>query len=157
MTLLELLLGTSITALIVVGIVGLIYHEIITTTTTKNTLTVTHEITNAASWLSKDGMMANSTNLIGGTQPVNQLTLNWIERYDFINIPHSSSYYLSGTELHRDYDGIVTTVARDISMVEFSQSGSVLTVSISCTPSWGASDDTVKKTYRIYLRTEDGG
>ncbi len=100
--------------------------------------------------------MAESTDLVEGADLVNQLTLNWIERYDFANIPHSSSYYLEGTQLQRDYDGTVSTVARNISKIEFSQTGRLLTVSISCTPQWWDPQRTVQKTYRIYLRPAEG-
>ena len=100
--------------------------------------------------------MAESTGLVEGAHPADNITLTWIERWDFVNIPHSSSYYLEGTQLRRDYDGTVTTVAQDISNIEFSQTGRLLTVSISCTPRWWNSA-TVEKTYRIYLRTAEGG
>lgn len=157
MTLLELLVGMAITAMIMSGILALIYHEVTSTATTKTSVTVAHEITNAARWLSQDATMAESTDLVMGTDPVNHLMLAWVERYDFNNIPHSSSYSLYGSELRRNYDGTVTTVARNISKVEFSQDGSVLTVSISCTPQWRVADPTVEKTYRIYLRAAGEG
>ena len=98
--------------------------------------------------------MAASTDLMEEADPVDHLTLTWIERYDFVNIPHSSSYSLEGTQLRRDYDGIVTIVARNISKIEFSQTGRLLTVSISCTPRWWKSA-TVEKKYSIYLRTAE--
>ena len=70
-------------------------------------------------------------------------------------ITGSQSLSLSdGTQLIRDYDGAVKTVARKISNIEFSQVGSLITVSIDCSPQWaGDSAKTVRKTYRIYLRT----
>ena len=157
MTLLELLVGMAITAMILSGILALIYHEVTSTATAKASVTAAHEITNAARWLSQDAMMAESTDLAEGADSVNHLTLAWIERYDFANIPHSSSYSLCSTELRRDYDGTVTTVAQNISKIEFSQNGSVLTVSISCTPQWRVTNPTVEKTYRIYLRAAEEG
>jgi len=155
-TLLELLAAMAITALILTGVVGLIFQEFSGTATAKTSVTVAHEIGNAARWLSQDGMMAESTNLVEGAHPADNLTLTWIERRDFSDIPHSSSYYLEGAQLRREYDGTMTTVARDISKVEFSQAGNLLTVSISCTPRWWNSA-TVEKTYRIYLRPTEGG
>ena len=151
MTLIELLSGMAITAMIVVGIVGLIYHEVTTTSTTKTIVTTTQEITNAARCISKDAVMAESTDL-EGSQPANQVTLSWTERFDFTSIPHTSSYYLSGTDLQRDYDGQVNTVAQNISEVEFSQSDRMLTVSICCTSPWRVANPTVEKTYCIHLR-----
>jgi len=151
------MLGMAITAMVMSGIVGLIYHEVTTTATTKNIVSAAHEITNAARRFSQDAMMTESTDLVEGVQPVNHVVLSWVERYDFTDIPHSSSYYLEGTDLRRDYDGIITTVARDISTIEFSQSGSIITVSISCTPRWLSANPTTEKTYRIYLRVAEEG
>jgi len=152
MTLIELLVSMAITAMLVVGIGGLIYHEVTTTNTIKNIVTTTQEITSAAHSISKDAVMAESTDLVEGTQSANQVTLSWTERLDFVNIPHTSSYYLSGTDLQRDYDNQVNTVARNISKVEFSQNARMLTVSISCTSPWRVVNPTVEKTYCIYLR-----
>ena len=156
MTLLELMAGMAIGAMIMTGMVALISQEFRGTAIARTSVTATHEVGNAARWLSQDGMMAKNTDLLEGADPVDQLTLTWIERYDFANIPHSSSYSLSGAQLRRDYDGTVTTVARNISKVEFSQTGRVLIVSISCTPPWRDPTGTVQKTYRIYLRTAEG-
>lgn len=153
MTLLELMAAMAIMVLVMVGALAVIFQEYGGTDIAKTKVTAAHEISNAARRISQDGMMAENTNLMEEVDPVNQLTLNWIERYDFANIPHSSNYTLYGTELRRNYDGVETTVARNISQLEFSQSGDLLTVSISCTPQWWAPDRTVQKTYRIYLRT----
>ena len=157
-TLLELITALAIGAMIMMGVVALIFQEFRGTAIARTSVTAAHEIGNAARWLSQDGMMTESTDLVEGADPVDNLTLTWIERYDFANIPHSSSYFLQGTQLRRDYDGTVTTVARDISEVGFSQAGSLLIVSINCTPRWsGDPDGAVQKTYRIYLRTAEGG
>ena len=153
MTLLELTAAMAIAAIIVLGVVSLIYSEARGTAVARTSVTAGHEISYAARWLSQDGWMAESTNLVDGADPVDHLTLNWIERSDFANIPHCCSYYLSGTQLLRDYDGTVQTVAGKISNLEFSQVGSLITVSIDCSPEWaGDSAKTVRKTYRIYLR-----
>ena len=153
MTLLELTAAMAIAAIIVLGVVSLIYSEARGTAVARTSVTAGHEISYAARWLSQDGWMAESTNLVDGADPVDHLTLNWIERSDFANIPHCCSYYLSGNQLLRDYDGTVQTVAGKISNLEFSQVGSLITVSIDCSPEWaGDSAKTVRKTYRIYLR-----
>ena len=157
-TLLELIAVMAVGALIIMGIVALIFQEFRGTALAKTSVTAAHEISNAARLVSQDGMMAESTDLVEGADPVDHITLTWVEQYDFSNIPHYSSYSLEGTKLRRDYDGAVTTVAQNISKVEFSQAGDVLTVSISCTPQWGgAPEKTVQKTYRIYLRAAEGG
>ena len=157
MTLLEVTVGLAIVGMIGIGVLGLINHELKLTGTARACVTAAEEIKGAARWISQDAMMTESTNLVEGAQPANDLALNWIERYEFINVPHACSYSLCGTELCRDYDGTVTTVARHISGVKFSQAGNLLTVSITCTPPWIGQSRTVEKTYHIYLRTIDGG
>lgn len=154
-TLLELTIGLAIVALIGTGVVGLINHEVKSTATARACVTIADEIENAAYQISKDGMMAESSNLIESAESVDNLELSWIERYEFTNIPHACSYYLNGDELCRDYDGTVTTVARHISEIKFSQTGNLLRVSITCKPSWIGQSRTVEKTYSIYLRVPD--
>ena len=157
MALLELMAAMAIASMIMGGALARIFQEYSGTDIAKTTVTAAHEIGNAARWISQDGMMAESNDLVEGADPVNHLTLTWVERCDFADIPHSSSYHLLDTQLQHNYDGTVTTVARDISKIEFSQTSRLLTVSISCTPQWWAPDRTVQKTYRVYLRpTEEG-
>jgi len=110
-TLLELIAGMAIVALIVGGVGGLIYQEWSGTATAKTSITASHEIGNAARLISQDGVMAASTNLVEGAQPTDQLTLTWMERHEFVDLPHAASYWLEGTQLRRNYDGTVTTVA----------------------------------------------
>ena len=153
--LLELMAAMAITTLVMGGAFSVLYQEFGGTDIAKTTVTAAHEITNAARRISQDGMMAEDTDLSEGAPPVSYMTLSWIERHDFINIPHSCSYSLLGTELRRDYDGIETTVARHISKVKFSQTDQVITVSISCTPRWWVPERTVQKTYRICLRPSE--
>ncbi len=156
MTLLELLVGMGVATIIMGGTLGLIFQEVRGTAVARTSVTAAHEIGNAARWISQDVMMAESTDLTEEAGPVDSLTLSWTERYDFTNIPHSSGYTLEGTELRRDYDGTVTTVGRDISGIEFSQDGGLLTVSISVSPRWWAPRETVQKTYQVYLRAAGG-
>lgn len=157
-TLVELLASMAISSIIMLGVISLIYSEARGTAITRTSVTAGLEISYAARCLSQDGWMGESTNLVDGADPVDHLTLNWIERLEFVDIPHYSSYYLSGTQLLRDYDGAVKTVAGKISNIEFSQSGSLITVSIDCSPQWaGDSAKTVRKTYRIYLRAANEG
>ena len=155
-TLLEFLLGTAVSALVIVGLLGLIFHEFRGSATANTSITAAQEISNAARILNEDGMMSENSDLVQGAAPVNSLTLTWTDRSGFANLPHYSSYYLEGTELRRDHNGSLMTVARNISGIEFSQDGSLLTVSISCTPQWGTAR-TVTKTYRVYLRPQEQG
>ncbi|MFC1872659.1 PilW family protein [Chloroflexota bacterium] len=154
-TLLELMAGMAILVLIMGGVVALIYQEWSGTATAKDSVTVSHEIGNAARLISHDGMMATNTNLVQGEQPVDQLNLSWLEQHDYLEIPHAANYWLEEDQILRNYDGAITTVARNISKIEFSRMGLVLTVSISCNPQWWILDKTVEQTYRVYLRATE--
>ena len=155
MTLLELMAAMAITTLLMGGAFSIIFQEFNGTDVAKTTVTAAHEISNAARRISQDGMMAESTDLTDGAPPTSYLTLSWIERHDFLNIPHSCSYSLWGDELRRNYDDTETTVARNISKVKFAQNGQLLTVSISCTPHWWIPERTITKTYNVYLRPSE--
>lgn len=151
-TLLELMASLAIVALIMLGVLGLIYQEWSGTAIAKTSVTASQEIGRAARLISQDGVMAASTNLVEGAQPTDQLTLTWIERHDFVDLPHVVTYWLEGTQLRRNYDGTITTVTQNISKIKFSQTDRLLTVSISCNPRWWILDDTIEKTYHVYLR-----
>jgi len=153
-TLVELLAALAIITLIVGGVAGLIYQEWSGTAIAKTSVTASHEIGHAARLISQDGAMAASSNLVEGAQPTDQLTLTWMERHEFVDLPHVVNYWLEGTQLLRNYDGIIINVARDITAVDFSIDGDLLEVTISCTPP-ELNLKTVKKTYLIYLRTAE--
>ena len=152
---LELVVGLAIVALIGTGVVGIIKHEFNSTATARACVTVADEMEYAARCISKDGIMAEETNLIEAAAPTDNLTLSWVQRYEFTNVPHTCSYYLSGDELCRNYDGEVTTVARHISGIKFSRNGDVINVTIQCTPPWVGQYRVVEKTYSIYPRVEE--
>ena len=152
MALLEMMAGLAITTLVMGGAFTIIFQEFGGTDIAKTTVTAAHEISNAARRISQDGMMTENTDLTEGAVPANHVTLTWIERHDFVNVPHSSSYFLLGTELRRNYDGAESVVANKISKIEFSQTDRLITMSISCTPRWWVPKRTVQKTYHICLR-----
>lgn len=148
MTLIELLVATAITALIVALIGSVIYQFISVTERGNAQLSALHDIQNAARWISHDGQMAESTDLIDGDPPVSSVRLDWTDEY---GTSHFSTYSLSGTELQRNCDGSVITVARHISAAEFSITGDVLTAKLKSSPPgrWGVSEE---ETLKVCLR-----
>jgi len=156
MTLLELLAGMAVAAMVMGGALVLIFHEYQGTDIARTHVTAAHEIGNAARWISQDLGMAESTDLIESAGPAASVSVAWLDRRDFANIPHAISYQLLNNQLKRDYDGAVTTVARNISGVEFTQTGRLITVLISCTPRSWQPEQIVQKTYQVYLRTAEG-
>jgi len=153
MALLELLAAMAISSMIMGGAVALVFQEYHGTNIAKTHVIAAHEIGNAVRWISQDGTMAESTDLLDGAEAVDQVTLNWIERCDYANTPHSVGYYLTENQLKCNYDGVITTVARNIGSLKFSQTGRYLMVSVSCTPRWWNPTQTLQKDFRFYLRT----
>ncbi|MBA7637982.1 hypothetical protein ES703_45631 [subsurface metagenome] len=152
MTLLELIIATAITAVIVGGLSTAIYLIISTTERGNAEASALHNIQKAAYWISRDAQMARTTDLIDGESAIDSLSLQWI---DGDGNPHSSSYELSGTELLRNYDDTLTIVARGISSAEFAISGNILTFNIESTHAgrWPVSRATTGK---VYLRAKTG-
>ena len=155
MTLLEMLVAMAISLLVMGGAVALILQEYKGTDITKTTVIAAHEIRNAIQWISQDIMTAEFTDLsdVGGT--LDSVSISYTDRTGYVDIPHSISYQLTNDSLQRNYDGILTTVARNISNVEFSQDGRLVTVTIECTPRRWNPEQTIMKTYQIYLRISE--
>ena len=153
MTLIELLVATAIMAMIM-GVIGSAIYQFFSITERGNTdLSALHDVENAARWISRDGQMAAATDLVPGDPPVDSIRLNWTDERGEL---HSSTYSLSGTELERNYDGTVITVARHISAIEFSITDNLLTVHIeSSVP--GRWQETQEMTYKVCLRSMSEG
>jgi len=137
-TLVETLIAIAITGFIVT-VLGLAVQQIVTVPEQGNDhIDALHAIQNAAHWVSLDGQTAKSA--IGGG------SLN-------ITLPDNSVvlYTLSGGSLKRTYKGVNRTVAQDISSVNFTVQGHLITVSITATPDsrWAVSEN---ETYQIYMR-----
>jgi len=130
-TLVEVLLATALTAVVVGGLSTAIFATVSATGRGSDETSALRDLQNAAHWISRDAQMASTTNLMEGGEAIDALTLEWT---DCQASSHSCSYTLSGSELQRNYDGNVSTVARYVSTVEFSISGGVLTYSLESTP-----------------------
>jgi len=149
-TLVEVLVATAIVGLIVGALVTAIHQFITTTERGNQKLRALHDVQNLGHWLTLDGERAQSTNLIDGAPAVASMTVSWTNEGQV----QTSTYSLSGTELKRDLNGTVTTVARHVSTAGFSVAGRLATVTISSTPEgrWGVSE---QATYQIWLRPTD--
>lgn len=140
-TLLEVIIAIAISSIIMGGLSTAIYMIVGTTQRGNDKASALQDLQNAVYWVSLDTQMANSTDLVDGEQPVNSLSLTWV---DCDGNAHSSSYTLSGTELQRNYDSYTRTVAQYVTSIEFSISGDLLTYYIESTPPgrWGVSKNT---------------
>jgi prepilin-type N-terminal cleavage/methylation domain-containing protein len=153
--------STLIELLVVVAIAGMLAFSLISfiVQTTKGAgiitdqITSTQQVQNAARSISRDVKLAANTNLGNGTPSVDNLTMQWTDEYQGTNQEHIIQYYVSGGELKRSYDGLVMTVARYISNMEFSRNSSVITVDITSTPD-SVSGQSERGIYHVVLRQE---
>jgi len=129
--LLEILVATAIVGLIGGGLMALISASIRIPAQGTADLTANFSMQRAASSLSKDLQMAAFTDLVDAAPPVSSVTLSWTDEYNSAGTNHSSMYSLSSTDLRRNYDGTVTTMARNISAIDFSINGKAVTVGIT--------------------------
>jgi prepilin-type N-terminal cleavage/methylation domain-containing protein len=156
-TLPELLVTVAITGLIV-GFLGTMVYQMLTVTEYGgDKMTATHELQNAANWVSYDSQMAKTAS--GGSELV-------------LLLPDSSqvTYELVGTELLRNEGGSQMTLARNISAVEFSVEERtehvtagvfsedrrlrIITMNVTSAPE-GRSNITEERQYKICLRPTD--
>ena len=102
-------------------------------------------------WLARDIHMAKTTDLVDAAPPVSSMTLNWTDEYGSVGTSHSAAYSLVGTELRRTYDGQTHTVSRNVSAVNFSLNGKIITVTLaSADDKWA--DITAQVSHQFYLR-----
>ena len=63
--------------------------------------------------------------------------------------PHTAIYSLSGTELVRDFDGVISVAARRVATTSFDLAGDILTFTLAVNASSGTTDTAV---HNILLR-----
>jgi len=148
MTLVELIIAMSISVMIMGSLGSALYQILGATEQGNDQMKALHNIQNAAYWLSIDGQRAETTDLAEGAQPVNSVRLDWSDRY---GDSHYSVYSLSDTDLQRNCDGTVMTVARYISSVEFSITGDLITFRVESSPT-GRQEVVQERTYKVCLR-----
>lgn len=110
-----------------------------------------HDIENAAYWISRDGRMADTTDLVDGAQPVSGVTFQWVDQFDLGSVQHTSTYQIVGNEIHRNYDGVTRILARNISQLGFSLNSQLITVTMASSPP-GYAEVREEGNYLIYLR-----
>jgi hypothetical protein len=135
-------------AALIAGAAGVALFQILDTTSLNNDrFTALHEVDNAHYWVGKDARAAQTTNLADGGPAVNSMTLSWV---DGSGVPHSSSYALVGSDLRRNYDGAVLSLARNLSSIQFSRSSQLITVSVVSSP--GKPEHDEARSFYAYLR-----
>ncbi|MBL7119269.1 MAG: prepilin-type N-terminal cleavage/methylation domain-containing protein [Dehalococcoidia bacterium] len=151
LSLVEFLAATAISGILMTTLTPALFQMVSGTIQGNTSLTATHNIQNAVTWIIRDGQTAQATDLVDGGPPVSSVTLTWSQWHDYETVDYLSSYSLSGDALQRSYNGDVTTVARCISDVQFSLEGPVLTVRLTSAPR-GESLGSVQRIWRVTLR-----
>lgn len=124
----------AIVAIISVPLTSSIHLIVSNTRMTSDKVTAHQDLEIATTWIGRDAAMAVSTDLVNGAPGVDAMDLTWIEDFGGVVVPHSVSYYISGTNLQREYDGNLITVARNITVVNFSMNNGLLTAVLASSP-----------------------
>ncbi len=157
-TLLELLVVISITGFIVL-VVGSSFAQIMRgrVDIAQKSVAMT-DIDNAAHWLTRDLVLAQTISLTEGAPATSNMTLNWSDRTawaaDEGTVMHSVNYALSGIRLLRNYDGEETIVGRYLTNAGFSIDGKMFTITLTSRP--GLPGSTVTKSFVIEIRSDLG-
>jgi len=160
-TLIEILAVTGLGGVLLAVLVPFLFNVITGHQLIRSNLDAVQEIAQAARSISIDGMMAETIEAAGGN-----LTLEWGLQFQAVAEPQRRVYYLSGTELKREFyndnDGAwdlekTTILAQHISHLEFTfnQENRVITAVIASTPE-GVPERTERRTYRVHLRPAGG-
>jgi prepilin-type N-terminal cleavage/methylation domain-containing protein len=145
-TLAEVVVSVGILGVMLSLIGGALFQALDVTRWWKDDVLSARDFRHAISSFSRDAPNAETTNLNDGGPASATVTMAW---YDSNATLHTASYSLASGQLVRDYDGVQTIVARDLSSVGFSHLGQVLKVSLTATDSEGV-DHT--KALDIYAR-----
>ena len=141
-TMVDLVMATAITGLIVSFLGTSIYQMLGVTEYGNDKLIATHELQNAAYWFQLDGQKAKSAR--GGDNLVLTLTDNSTVTYD-----------LTDTTLERTVSGGQMVLAKNISEVTFTINDRVITMSLTSSPE-GRDNISENGIYKVYLRPSAG-
>lgn len=152
-------MAMAVGGMVMAGILTGIFQILYGTGEIKRESVALADIDNAAHWLTRDVVMGQSTDLVDGAPEVSQMTMTWNDYTGWAGeegyVSHSVTYTYSGTELQRNYDGVVTTIGRYLTDVGFSLDGRCVTVALTSSPE-GESRSAVTRTYLIHMRAEQG-
>jgi prepilin-type N-terminal cleavage/methylation domain-containing protein len=116
------------------------------------------DIDSAMHWLSRDLILAQTTDLSPGAPPVAEMEMNWTDMTSWAgdngSIYHSANYYLNGTRLIRDYDGEVTIIGRYVTHIGFSIDSNAKVFTVDITSSPGMPGSAVTREMDIQIRSD---
>ena len=129
--LLEFAAALAISGILGTTVVGSLFQLQRTTLDGGAQFQLTTEVQRATRWISRDVHQATSTDISDGGGPVSAAAFDWTDDLG----DHSCGYGLDGDALERTCDGQTTVVARRLSGITFSRSGSLILLSFGVTAS----------------------
>jgi len=137
-TLIEVLVMIAVGGMIIPVVVAAIFNVVHGTIGLRNDFVIQQDIDTASSWFNRDLSLAQTTDVVDGQPPVNQMRVDWIDMTGWAEQGgggHFAEYYIEPgtTLLKRNYDGTVSIVARYVGDIEFSRSGRFITIAITST------------------------
>jgi len=172
-TFVEMLLVLAVGGMLLSGAVTAIYQTTRIAARSSTQLTALDCISRVAYWVNKDVKTAANTTLADGGNWSSSLVLNWTTYYDSTGslTPdnpwyHRCEYTLSSGNVTRVYKrnnfcppttvNSTAAVGRNISAIQFSRQGSLITMSVTSSPQ-GKVETSENKTYKFYLQPKEEG
>jgi prepilin-type N-terminal cleavage/methylation domain-containing protein len=141
-TLVELMVATAVTAIIIGGIGMGFYHLVAVPDYGNEKIAAVHDLQNAGHWFCKDGQVAESAVPTGGKV--------------ILTFPDASTviYSRMGDNLVRNGDDGSMVLAQHVDDVLFTVDGRVITMEIATAPD-GRWDVSANETYRACMRVDN--
>ena len=127
--LIEFAAALAISGILGTTVVGSLFQLQRTTIDGGAQFELTTEVQRATRWMTRDIHRAGSTDVSDGGAPVSGASFGWTDESG----GHSCSYALDSGALDRTCDGESTVVARQLSGLSFSRSGSLVLLSFGVT------------------------
>jgi prepilin-type N-terminal cleavage/methylation domain-containing protein len=154
-TLIEMLLVTSITGAIVVVIMSSYFQIWKGRQDIAKTSVAMMDIDTASHMLTQDLVLAQTTNLTSGAQPVSSVNMTWNDLTHWAGdegvVAHAVTYTKSGTRLIRTYDGDSYAISRYLTRFDISLDDTLFTVTITSQPGFAGS--AVTRSFSVNERT----
>ena len=163
-SLVEFLVGVAVAGVTLGVLVNVVVRVSQGFDTSNSQITVYRQIENAAAFIGGDVNMAKYTDLTEGSSVTVSSSVgvgfDWTDYYQDANFGHRAYYYVSGSDLVRDYDGVVTTIGKSISNATFSRGTTaagtdrLITATFTSSATEGPVQKSETKTFQFRLRPQ---
>lgn len=93
------------------------------------------DVDSAVHWLTRDLVLAQTSNLTDGAAPVSSVNMTWEDLTHWAGdtgvVSHYVTYMISGKQLIRNYDGEVSIVSRYLTQFGISIDGKIISVTVT--------------------------